>query len=76
MRQEECWARRHGRKGFVITTKYACSDTFRGQTNVVIAQVEFIDPPKDAKIGERVRACARALAYLLYLLCQVQPVFT
>ena len=32
---------------------------------MVIAQVEFIDPPKDAKIGERVRACARALAYLL-----------
>ena len=67
MRQEECRARRHGRKGFVITTKYACSDTFRGQTNVVIVQVEFIDPPKDAKIGERVHhARAHLLTCFIY----------
>ena len=46
---------------------------FEGETNAVTAQVEFVDPPKDAKIGERVCACAHALAYLFRQLLPSTP---
>ena len=45
---------------------------FEAQTHAVVAQVEFVDPPKDAKIGERVM-CAHLLVRFIHL-CRVRPV--